>query len=149
MNKFLCLVSAVLLAGCASVGQKVDQAAVDRIQKGVSTKADVRHLIGDPNKVTKDSNGIETWTYEYAHAQVKGESFIPFAGPFMGGTRVQSQETVVKFSGGVVTEYSTSYGGTEVTQGPASGTRAGISGAEGDRSTKSLKDYYKDKEQSK
>ena len=119
--------------GCASVGQKVDQTAVDRIQKGVSTKADVRRLIGDPNKVSKDSSGVETWKYEYAHAQVKGATFIPIVGMFAGGTRTQTQDTEVKFKDGVVSEYTTSYGGTEVTEGPASGTRANISDAEGNR----------------
>lgn len=83
---------ALAIAGCASVGRKIDQDAVSKIQKGVSTKADVRGLIGAPDHLTRDGDGNETWTYTYARAVVKGESFIPIYGSFGGGTRTQTHK---------------------------------------------------------
>ena len=128
--------SALLIAGCSSVGQKVDQSAVSKIQKGVSTKEDVRHLIGNPNNVTTTSDGSEVWSYTFMHTQVKGTTFIPIVGAFAGGADTQHQDTTVTFRDGVVTQYSTSYGGTDVTQGMSAGGGAKVDGADGNRKAK-------------
>jgi len=123
------LVAGVVLAGCATAGRKIDQSQVDLIQKGVSTQADVRAKLGDPQQVTRDADGNVTWQYLYSRATVKGESFIPFAGAFMGGVNTQNQSTTVKFSPqGVVTGVETTYGGTSVDQGLSAGGKPDLQG---------------------
>lgn len=88
---------ALLLIGCASVGRKIAQEEVDKIQKGRTTRAQVDQLLGSPDHVTKDGDGNVTYEYVYAYAQAKGESFIPVYGAFAGGTKVQSQTVRVTF----------------------------------------------------
>jgi len=125
--------TATVLAGCATEGRKINQAAVGAFRKGQSTPTEVRAVLGDPNNIAVGSDGTETWTYTYKHANVKGESFVPVYGIFEGGTRVQKQETVIKFAGGTLAEYTSNYGGTEMRTGWASGTRVQMPGAEGAR----------------
>lgn len=104
----------VLLTGCVSVGRKVDMEKSDQIHRG-STKAEVRSLIGAPDRVSKDADGVEMWTYTYVHSQVKGTTFIPFAGAFLGGTDTKDQSYVVTFTDGVVSNYASNTGNLETT----------------------------------
>ena len=115
-------VLALAIWGCATAGRKIDQAAVEKIQKGQTTKAEVKSLIGAPDQVMKDGDGNETWTYMYVRAVVKGESFIPVVGAFAGGSKTQNQMTIVHFdSNGVVKQVQTSYGGMDVDSGLSAG----------------------------
>ena len=113
--KILVLVCvASILAGCVSVGRKIDPAKVDRIQKGVTTHAQVVQLLGSPDNLTSQSAGYRTLTYHYIRATPKGESFIPIAGAFMGGANVQQQMVIVHIGpDGLVSDVITSYGATE------------------------------------
>jgi outer membrane protein assembly factor BamE (lipoprotein component of BamABCDE complex) len=52
------------LAGCFSVGRNFSSAPVRKIEKGVSTKEDVRKLFGEPFRTGLD-DGYESWTYVY------------------------------------------------------------------------------------
>jgi outer membrane protein assembly factor BamE (lipoprotein component of BamABCDE complex) len=58
------IVLAISLAGCASVGRNFPSSPVERIEKGVSTKKDVRQMFGEPFRTGVD-NGFESWTYVY------------------------------------------------------------------------------------
>ncbi len=56
-------------------------------------------------------------------SQVKPESFIPYVGPLVGGTRMQQQATTVVFGpNGVVKDFTNSENSTET------GTNLGSSG---------------------
>ena len=99
------------LCGCASVGRKIDQSKVEQIQRGVSTREDVRKLIGSLDSMTKDSDRREIWTYFYSSATSKPESFIPIVGAFAGGVNMRTQHTMIFFGeDGKVERYTSSTG---------------------------------------
>jgi outer membrane protein assembly factor BamE (lipoprotein component of BamABCDE complex) len=50
---------AALFSGCASAGTKVDQAAVSKIQKGKTSKAEVVALLGSPMSASLTGDGKE------------------------------------------------------------------------------------------
>ena len=53
----------------------------------------------------------------YSEARVKGESFIPYAGPLVGGTRsAQKNLTVTLGADGKVVSFASSAGGLETRQ---------------------------------
>jgi hypothetical protein len=52
----------------------------------------------------------------YAESKVKGTSFIPYAGPFMGGSRSQSKTLTITLTDGKVATYTYSGGGNEMRQ---------------------------------
>ncbi|GAB6059862.1 hypothetical protein JCM31598_29790 [Desulfonatronum parangueonense] len=45
---------------------------------------DVRLLIGEPNNVSFSGTN-QVWHYSYAEATIRGSTFIPIAGFFLGG----------------------------------------------------------------
>lgn len=120
--KILILSTLLALTGCASVGHKIEEAKVDQIHKGESTKDDVQSLLGSPDQMTRDGSGKIIWSYHYAHSSVKGQTFIPYYGIFAGGAKVQTQLVSVTFDpDGRVEDYLVSYGATESNMGTSSG----------------------------
>ena len=57
----------ILFSGCATSGATRGEANLEKVMskitKGTTTKEEVRGLLGDPNGVSKNSNGTEMWTY--------------------------------------------------------------------------------------
>ena len=72
------LVTIALSLGCYSSGNKVDQAKVDKIQKGVTTRAEVEQQLGQPSHVSMMPDGSRTLYYQYFESQQKGTNIIPF-----------------------------------------------------------------------
>lgn len=81
------IIAAALLG--ASVGTPIATQNIPKIKKGVTTEADLVHMFGQPSDKTLNSNGRVIMSWVHSAAQAKGTSFIPFAGPFVGGTNVQ------------------------------------------------------------
>ena len=107
MNAFSLLFIATLLAGCASVGKPVVTQNIPKIKRGVTTEADLVRMFGAPTTKTLNANGNVIMIWAHSAAQAKGASFIPFAGPFIGGTNVQVQQlTVLLNSKGTVQNYT-------------------------------------------
>lgn len=124
---FAVLASTLILTACATSGRKIDPNAVEKIHKGTSTRADVRAAMGAPDQITKIDGTAERWMYFYARAQVKGETFIPFVGGFVGGVNTQTQSVVVSFgSDGVVSSVESSMGGSDVSNGLSAGGAARV-----------------------
>lgn len=110
-------IALVLLAGCATAGRKVDPNAVSQVQRGTSTKTDVRASLGEPTQISTDDDG-ETWVYAWARSSVDGKTFIPFAGAFIGGTRTDSQSVEIRFDkAGVVQSVKTTHSGMDAQMG--------------------------------
>jgi hypothetical protein len=67
------------------------------------TEADLVRMFGRPSTKTLDSNGKTVLGWIYSEAQVKGETFIPIAGAFVGGanTRVQMLSVLIGRDGKV------------------------------------------------
>ena len=60
-----------LLAACFSVGSQFPSAPVGKIEKGVTTKKQVRRMFGEPFRTGVDA-GYETWEYNYGRWQIWG-----------------------------------------------------------------------------
>jgi outer membrane protein assembly factor BamE (lipoprotein component of BamABCDE complex) len=128
---------ASLLASCATVGRKLDQASVDKIKKGETTREEVIRLIGSPDQVTRLGNGDTTLTYMYVRATPKPESFIPIVGVFAGGANVQNQMVMVTFGpDGIVKDIISTYGATESGVGASAGSKADMQDVEQDKRPK-------------
>jgi outer membrane protein assembly factor BamE (lipoprotein component of BamABCDE complex) len=125
MKKLLIFVFAVFfLAGCASTGRKIDQAAADSLQKGKTTKAEVLSQLGSPERITRMGNGDTIFVYSYSRASAKPATFIPYIGPFVGGMNMQSQMTCVTFGpDNVVKDFSSTQGGTESNMNLTAGSK--------------------------
>lgn len=123
----ICLV----VFACVSSGRKIDQSAADKIEKGKTTRDQVVNLIGSPDRVTRLGNGDTIFTYHYTRATAKPATFIPIFGPLVGGANVQHQMYMVTFnSDGVVKNFFSSYGGSEVDQGLTTGGKPEMSDVE-------------------
>lgn len=69
-----CLVAMLMLALAAcssSAGKEFSMTKGEQIREGVTTKEQVRALLGEPESTTKTAYGPEAWTYVHV-----------FAGPF-------------------------------------------------------------------
>ena len=104
----------LVFSGCFSMGRRVDSAAASKIKVGRTTKQEVTALLGSPDGSSSNGRGETTWTYNYTGSQMKPESFIPYVGPLVGGTRIQQQATTVVFgANGVVKDFTNSENSTE------------------------------------
>jgi len=118
-------VVAVLLVGCSTSGNRSleseSQISLEsKIQKGVTTKSQVRQSFGDPTGVSFTDGGNEVWTYSLAKVRIDGKTFIPFYGLFAGGANTNMKQLVILFKGDVVEKYTMSESNTH--------TRSGIGG---------------------
>lgn len=114
-------VAVLLLAGCASHGVMVSQDKVSTLKKGISTEADAVAALGQPTSVT-NYNNVRVLVYSGAHAQARPASFIPFIGPLVGGTDVQSSMVMLHFGpSGILTDVVS----TQYRSGGATGFAAG------------------------
>ncbi len=113
----LCAAITAWLVGCASTGANFDENKVSQIKKGETTAAELIQMFGQPVNRAMNSEGTTTLTWMYTEARVKGESFIPYAGPWLGGTRSKEKLlTVTLGADGKVSSFSSSAGGMESRQ---------------------------------
>ena len=83
----------VVIAGCASVGQDIDQdraAKINQIQEGSTTKQQVYDLLGKPDSATNMAAGDSYWSYDIKTAK-------PIAGVFADRNNSQSQYLMIIF----------------------------------------------------
>lgn len=110
----LAAAAAILFNGCASTGQNFSSDKVSQIKKGETTEADLVQWFGPPENRSLNSEGNATLTWNYVESTVKGESFIPYAGHFLGGTRSKHKMLMVSLgSDRKVTSFNFTGGGTE------------------------------------
>jgi outer membrane protein assembly factor BamE (lipoprotein component of BamABCDE complex) len=112
LSGILCFL-ALFDMSCASAGNNFDESKISQIKKGQTTEADLIGMFGPPQNRSVNSDTGVTLTWIYSEAKVKGESFIPYAGAFMGGTRSKSKTLSVTLADNKVTSYTYSGGGTE------------------------------------
>ena len=102
-----------LMVGCASSGNRSLQKETElsmqsKIKEGVTTKDDVKMLLGSPDSVSFTDGGNEIWKYVHAKVKVSGKTFIPFYGLFHNGTHGTKKELTLLFKGDVVEKYNMS-----------------------------------------
>ena len=125
--KFIfCLLAVSIMAGCVSMGRKLDQEAVNRIHEGKTTRAEVVQWLGSPDQTTRMGEST-TFQYHFARASAKPEGFIPIVGAFAGGVNMQNQMVSVTFDrNGIVRQLMSTGGGSEVGVGLSAGSRANV-----------------------
>lgn len=62
-RKFLLLGASVLLFACDQQGRPIEEAGLNKLGKGVSSEADVRMLMGQPDTVWEEADGSRTLEY--------------------------------------------------------------------------------------
>jgi hypothetical protein len=108
------LCTAVLsLFGCASSGNNFDESKISAIKKGVTTETDLVQWFGEPQNRSVNSESIVSLNWTYAEARVKAESFIPYAGAFMGGGKSKVKSLQVQIADNKVTGFTYTGGGSE------------------------------------
>ena len=89
------LLLSLLLVGCATSGNPAvkDETITSQIKIGISTKEDVRELLGKPTVSMKNAgpSGVlmETWSYGYSRHETNPLIYVPIVGLFVlagGGT---------------------------------------------------------------
>lgn len=132
------LICALIFNGCAtSKSTKIIHAEVmEKIVQGVTTKEEVKGLLGEPNGISRTSDGTEMWTYSSSDlaerlnkrrgtllaatgASTAATIFIPVVGPFLGvatmwkatthSTKVSAEIIMISFDQkGIVSSVSAS-----------------------------------------
>jgi hypothetical protein len=83
-----------LLAGCGTSGVQVSAEQAAKIERGVSTEADVRAALGAPTGVSV-VNGQRMLVYSGASYGIRPQSFIPIVGAFAGGADWRASHVIV------------------------------------------------------
>jgi len=92
------VVAAIALAGCgATSGTKVTDEQLQKLEVGKTTYTEAVALLGRPNYDTVMSGGKRVVTYAYSEFKARPETFIPFAGAFVGGSDGHSQAITLAF----------------------------------------------------
>jgi outer membrane protein assembly factor BamE (lipoprotein component of BamABCDE complex) len=126
MRKLLCIIIGLALVGCVSVGRKLDQSKVEQIKKGETSRAQVLQLVGSPEQIMRYGNGQTTFSYHFIRATPKASNFIPIAGAFAGGAKVQNEMLMVTFgTNGIVSDVVSTIGATEADTGFSAASAAG------------------------
>lgn len=86
-----------LLAGCAAAGVKVTEQQLTTLKPVESTEAHAVQLLGQPTVRSRMSDGTTTLAYSYFETKVRPETFIPFAGAFIGGSDSRTNTVVLRF----------------------------------------------------
>ena len=75
------ILAALALAGCVSMGTNYDEAAVSRLQKGM-TKGEVIQLLGQPNQVITTSDGGQRLIWVHSTGSMLGANARSVGLPF-------------------------------------------------------------------
>ncbi len=109
----------LLMSGCVSSGNPSvrDEAVIGQIQIGVTTKEEVRKLLGKPNSVGKGAGSLgavtglpatphpplvlnsnyEVWGYTHISVETNAATFIPVIGLFAGGATSSVSSVTIYF----------------------------------------------------
>ena len=81
------LVLAGVLGACASTGTQIDPDDVDKIEKGVTTEAEIREIFGKPPNVQRNDDGTKWLIYGYGKSEVDKKAYIPVVGSLFAGSQ--------------------------------------------------------------
>jgi SmpA / OmlA family len=116
--RYLVLFACVMLAACsaaslpqASLQNETEYSLAQKLQRGVTTKEQVRGLLGDATKVDLVADGVEQWTYQQTGPEVGG-NYISGVG-FTPGMREQKLVMIVFDRTGVLYDYTMSSSRTD------------------------------------
>lgn len=107
----------VFLIGCASVGTKISQDQINKIEKGKTSKSEILETFGKPMTVVQMGDKI---MFNYIHAKSKNSAgnFIPVYNVFHSEINTDMENLSITFSKeGIVEDYSFSQSYMPVTAG--------------------------------
>lgn len=84
MKKFVPALLALILAACATQGERMDTQKLGQLKPGISTITDAKNLLGEPQTVTRKDDGTTVLAYSFSSSKMDPKGFIPFAGAFVG-----------------------------------------------------------------
>jgi hypothetical protein len=123
MYRGVIVAALISLSACATVGREIKQDQLADFKKGVTTPEEVVAKLGNPISSSVNSTGVRSLVYVFAHAQARPASFIPFIGPFVGGTDSRSSSVVFVFGAdGKMLDYHASQSQMGTGTGFSSGT---------------------------
>lgn len=100
--------------GCASpnYGPTLDQASVDTIIKGKTTKTELIAKYGPPAMTSSGPSGVEYLAWSSVRINISASNYIPIVGPFVGKRESQGGSLQVTLNKDkIVEDYSFSTGG--------------------------------------
>lgn len=118
MKHIWTLVLLAIISGCASAGRPIDLAALQKLEKGISTQNDVRAAMGAPMSAGIIPDGKSYFMYIFSRSQIKAESMIPIVGLFAGGSKTDIQTLQIWFDeNGVMENYLFNESQQDISQG--------------------------------
>ncbi len=63
IRQWLAVLTAMLLFACDQSGRPIEQAGMDKLAKGISSEADVRMVMGQPDSVREEADGSRALEY--------------------------------------------------------------------------------------
>jgi outer membrane protein assembly factor BamE (lipoprotein component of BamABCDE complex) len=109
MKRILIPLIALSLAGCYSVGDKIDMAQVNKVEKGQTTRADCERMFGSPTSTTLLADGTTMSYWMHVEARSHAANFIPVYGLVTSKVDTDSQMLQIYFDrDGRVTNISSS-----------------------------------------
>lgn len=113
MKKSFVIFQLLALAACASAGVKIDQSKLTQLQKGKTTYEDVVAMFGKPTQAMIKDDGSKMISYAYYSIQTRPETFIPYAGAFVGGSDSENTVVMINFDKkDILQSYTSSQGST-------------------------------------
>jgi outer membrane protein assembly factor BamE (lipoprotein component of BamABCDE complex) len=122
MKRALIALYLLALTGCAASGKQVKEEQISGFKEGQTTINEVVAALGQPNHNMMLGDGSRVITYAYARVTTRPETFIPFAGAFVGGADMQTNSVTLSFDkNGVLKTKSASSGQSGTGMGVMSG----------------------------
>ena len=87
----------LFLVGCASVGNEMNMADMNSIEKGKTTRQELIEMFGAPYSVGLNEDGNPTAIWVYSEARNTPQNFVPVVGLFAGRMETRTQQLVVIF----------------------------------------------------
>ena len=81
----------MFLSGCVSMGNKIDQEKISKIQEGITTEAQVVELLGSPYGKSVTDDGKVKMDYVFLRMEPKARNFIPIIGLLFTSMKTEKQ----------------------------------------------------------
>lgn len=117
MRALFVLLLCLGICGCATVGREVNQCNAEKLQKGVTTKAEVIKIFGQPNSQSFNQEGRVVFTYLGTQVRSTAWNFIPVVSAVHSEMKMTNQILTITFKDDVVEEYNFSTSDTPVKYG--------------------------------
>jgi len=93
------------LIGCVTVGRRVNQSNAEKLQKGITTKAEVIKIFGQPSSQSFNQAGKIIFTYIGCQMKNTAWNFIPIISAIHSEIKTTNQILTITFKDDVVEEY--------------------------------------------